>query len=179
MSVDRKQDCAGLTTASCLFLVRPLVRVVLALVIALFIPVAFGEPSPQPGVWQPLAGNKQIPLWPSAVPDADAMPGPESVETLHEGTGSMIWVRNVTRPTMTVYSPRAGDISGVAVVVLPGGGFEGLAMDLEGTEVCDWLTNKGVTCVLVKYRVPSLPYDWHCKCRRDSLVIPTPALEDV
>ena len=68
--------------------------------------------------------------------------------------------------------------AGVAVVVFPGGGFEGLAIDLEGTEVCDWLTSKGVTCVLLKYRVPSPPFDWHCKCRPDNLVTPRVALED-
>jgi acetyl esterase/lipase len=54
---------------------------------------------------------------------------------------------------MTVYSP-AGTNTGVAVVVFPGGGYWVLAIDLEGTEVCDWLTSKGITCVLLKYRVP-------------------------
>jgi len=62
-------------------------------------------------------------------------------------------VFHVSRPTMTVYSP-TGNNTGVAVVVFPGGGYEDLAIDLEGTEVCDWLTPKGVTCVLLKYRVP-------------------------
>jgi len=54
---------------------------------------------------------------------------------------------------MTVYSPE-GKNTGAAVVVFPGGGYEDLAIDLEGTEVCDWLTPKGITCVLLKYRVP-------------------------
>jgi acetyl esterase/lipase len=54
---------------------------------------------------------------------------------------------------MTVYSPK-GTNTGVAVVVFPGGGYRILAIDLEGTEVCDWLTSKGITCVLLKYRVP-------------------------
>jgi acetyl esterase/lipase len=40
--------------------------------------------------------------------------------------------------------------------VFPGGGYQILAIDLEGTEVCDWLTSKGITCVLLKYRVPGL-----------------------
>src|SRR5437868_5847614 len=44
--------------------------------------------------------------------------------------------------------------TGAAVVVFPGGGYESLAIDLEGTEVCDWLTSNGITCVLLKYRVP-------------------------
>jgi acetyl esterase/lipase len=54
---------------------------------------------------------------------------------------------------MTVHSPK-GSNTGAAVVVFPGGGYNVLAMDLEGTEACDWLTSKGMTCVLLKYRVP-------------------------
>jgi acetyl esterase/lipase len=54
---------------------------------------------------------------------------------------------------MTVYSPKEKN-TGAAVVVFPGGGYWILAIDLEGTEVCDWLTSKGITCVLLKYRVP-------------------------
>ncbi len=69
--------------------------------------------------------------------------------------GDMPWlsVEHVSQPTMTVYSPRGGKNTGAAVVVFPGGGYQILAIDLEGTEVCDWLTSKGVTCVLLKYRV--------------------------
>jgi len=64
----------------------------------------------------------------------------------------------VTRPTMTVYSPQGND-TGVAIVVFPGGGYQELAIDLEGTEVCDWLTPKGITCILLKYRVTDVgPY---------------------
>ncbi len=45
------------------------------------------------------------------------------------------------------------------MVVFPGGGYQTLAIDLEGTEVCDWLTAKGITCVLLKYRVTDVgPY---------------------
>ncbi len=54
---------------------------------------------------------------------------------------------------MTVYTPKQKN-TGAAVVVFPGGGYWILAIDLEGTEVCDWLTAKGITCVLLKYRVP-------------------------
>jgi acetyl esterase/lipase len=64
-------------------------------------------------------------------------------------------VSNVTRPTITVYSP-TGKNTGAAIVVFPGGGYQGLAIDLEGTEVCDWLTPKGITCVLLKYRVTAV-----------------------
>jgi acetyl esterase/lipase len=66
---------------------------------------------------------------------------------------------------MTVYPPK-GKNTGVAVVVFPGGGYQGLAMDLEGTEVCDWLTSQGVSCVLLKYRVPRSGQYWDKKLRR-------------
>lgn len=59
----------------------------------------------------------------------------------------------VSQPTMTIFSP-TGKNSGAAVVVFPGGGYQVLAMDLEGTEICDWLTSRGITAVLLKYRVP-------------------------
>lgn len=131
--------------------------------------------------WQPSAGHVQVPLWPGTPPDMQAMPGPEhaALRTEHLIAGKpWLEVANVSQPTMTVYAPR-GRNTGAAMVVIPGGGFEVLAMDLEGTETCDWLTSRGITCVLLKYRVPGAPYDWHCKCRPDDYVVPTMALEDV
>jgi acetyl esterase/lipase len=106
--------------------------------------------------WQPSPGHVQVPLWPATVPDAQAGAGPEDEMTARTNlVGGKPWfeVANVKRPTMTVYSPAKND-SGIAVVVFPGGGYTVLAIDLEGTEVCDWLTSKGITCVLLKYRVP-------------------------
>ena len=107
--------------------------------------------------WQPSAGHRQVAIWPGGAPDAQPSEGPEVVvgtgkESLVAGR-PWVYVNSVSVPTMTVYSPQ-GKNTGAAVVVFPGGGYEILAMDLEGTEVCDWLTAKGVTCVLLKYRVP-------------------------
>jgi acetyl esterase/lipase len=150
------------------------------LIIVVCIVFACGGLSAQTPDWQPLPGHTQVPIWPGAAPDAQPVPGPEMIKTDSNfliASRPVIGVYNVTRPTMTVYSPK-GKNTGLAVVVFPGGGFEGLAIDLEGTEVCDWLTSKGITCVLLKYRVPSLPYDWHCKCRPDDLVKSTLPLED-
>jgi acetyl esterase/lipase len=112
----------------------------------------------QKPVWQPAPGHTQIPIWQGATPDPQPVKGPETAETA--GTDSLVagrpWivVSNVARPTMTVYSPKDKN-TGAAVVVFPGGGYEILAIDLEGSEVCDWLTTRGITCVLLKYRVPA------------------------
>lgn len=130
-------------------------------------------------VWRPSPGHTQIQIWPGTPPDAKPMRGPEAFGTVRENVAGRPWtyVTNVSVPTMTVYSPKTRN-SGVAVLVLPGGGFEVLAIDLEGTEVCDWLTSRGITCVLLKYRVPSEPYDPKCDCRPDNLVTSTRSLED-
>ena len=102
----------------------------------------------KPG-WQPSPGHTQAPKWPGTAPDAQFGP-PPNTETVPE-PGE---VDNVSRPTETVYSPQ-GKNTGAAVVVFPGGGYYVLAIDLEGTEVCDWLMSKGITCVVLKYRVPN------------------------
>jgi len=118
----------------------------------------------RPAVWQPATGHAQVEIWPGVVPDPQPTKGPEKAENVgpKDFVAGRTWVdvENVSRPTMTVYPPK-GKNTGVAVVVFPGGGYEILAIDLEGTEVCDWLVQKGITCVLLKYRVPaprSKPY---------------------
>jgi len=127
------------------------------LLFAVCVVFAFGGLSAQKPVWQPSPGHRQMPIWPGAVPDARPVAGPEddtttTKESLVAGR-SWVYVGKVSRPTMTVYSPK-GKNTGAAVVVFPGGGYQILAIDLEGTEVCDWLTSRGITCVLLKYRVP-------------------------
>ena len=111
----------------------------------------------QTPVWQPSVGHKQQPIWPGTPPDARPNNGLETFATTgkNELVAGRPWsyVGNVSKPTMTVYSP-TGKNTGAAVVVFPGGGYLILAIDLEGTEVCDWLTARGITCVLLKYRVP-------------------------
>jgi acetyl esterase/lipase len=128
------------------------------LIFALCVLFACGGPSAQTPAWQPSPGHAQLPIWPAVVPDARPVAGPEVATTT--GKDSLVagrpWVAvsNVARPTIAVYSP-VGKNTGAAVVVFPGGGYEILAIDLEGTEVCDWLTSRGITCVLLKYRVPA------------------------
>lgn len=61
---------------------------------------------------------------------------------------------DVSVPTITVYKPAEEKDTGAAVLICPGGGYHILAMDLEGTEVADWLNSIGVTGIVLKYRVP-------------------------
>lgn len=131
-------------------------------------------------VWQPSSGHAQVEIWPGAIPNAQPAAGPESMETVEDPlVAGLPWmaVRNVSRPSMTVYSPK-GKNSGAAIVVFPGGGYQILAIDLEGTEVCDWLTSRGITCVLLKYRVPDSGPAWHEDCHCNIHPNAPTALED-
>jgi acetyl esterase/lipase len=128
------------------------------LIFVLCMGFASGHLSAQRTVWQPSPGHTQIPIWPGAAPNPQPVAGPEYAIAAGGKDGLVagkpwVAVERVSQPTMTVYSP-AGKNTGAAVVVFPGGGYEILAIDLEGTEVCDWLTSRGITCVLLKYRVP-------------------------
>src|ERR1700675_1740452 len=130
------------------------------LILALCVVSVFarGGLSAQQTTWQPSPGHTQVPIWPGAAPDAQPVAGPEVAKTTGKeflvAGRPAVGVSNVSRPTMTLYSPN-GKNTGAAVVVFPGGGYVILAIDLEGTEVCDWLTSQGITCVLLKYRVPA------------------------
>src|SRR5262245_50734378 len=134
--------------------------------------VAFHSVAAQASPWQPSAGHSQTAIWPGLPPGVKRVaPDSESFGTVDKLVAGKPWlyIRNVSKPTLTVYFPR-GRNTGAAIVVFPGGGYQILAIDLEGTEVCDWLTTKGITCVLLKYRVPNSGASWDqmCGCFRNT-----------
>jgi acetyl esterase/lipase len=150
------------------------------LLFALFVMFAFVGLSAQTPGWQPSPGHTQVPIWPGAAPDAQPVAGPEEMQTVKDPlVAGRPWIQvgRVSQPTMTVYSPK-GRNTGAAVVVFPGGGYMILAIDLEGTEVCDWLTSKGITCVLLKYRVPFSGQYWDAQRRCEVDPKAPMALED-
>lgn len=106
------------------------------------------SPEPQP-----------IPIWPDAAPGEKGDIGPEADMTKPDANKPankrVIRLGNVSKPTITLFRPPADKDTGAAVVVCPGGGYNILAYDLEGIEVCEWLNSVGVTGVLLKYRVPA------------------------
>lgn len=100
-----------------------------------------------------------IELWPGKPPGETRDVGEEKDITTDKSDRvagkRLIRLTNVSKPTLTVYPAPKGTGTGAAVLVCPGGGYNVLAMDLEGTEVCEWLNSIGVTAVLLKYRVPA------------------------
>src|ERR1700679_2522268 len=99
-----------------------------------------------------------VKIWPAAVPGGNA-----GIADEHDLTTwldplvadkPLIHLGNVSDPTITLYKADTHNDTGATVVVFPGGGYYILALDLEGTEVCEWLNSIGVNAVLLKYRVP-------------------------
>ncbi len=120
------------------------------------------------------AGSDQpmtLRLWPGGAPGTTLAAATGETTAFPAGAWvagkSVTILGNVSEPTLTLYAPPrvagapmgdASDLS-AAVVVFPGGGYNILAYDLEGSEVCSWLNRLRIACVLVKYRVPdSGPY---------------------
>lgn len=94
------------------------------------------------------------PAQPGAIALPTAIPGPDR-EVWHLDNGQVA-VRNVTRPTLTPVLP-VGRPNGIAMIVAPGGGFLGLAIEKEGWDVARWLANQGITAFVLKYRVMPTP----------------------
>jgi len=116
----------------------------------------------QPSGWPPAPGHLTLPVWPGVAPGASLNPPAEAETTAVSDNlvagRPVTLLSNVHSPTITLYPPK-GRNTGAAVVVFPGGAYQVLAIDVEGTEVCDWLSSIGITCLLLKYRVPgSGPY---------------------
>jgi len=101
--------------------------------------------------------QQTLPLWPHGTPEPPQTAEPESdsgkpVASFPAGHVATS-LANVTVPTLTVYPPHH-DNNGAAALVFPGGGYTHLAWTKEGTATCDWLNALGMTCLLIKYRVP-------------------------
>ncbi len=62
-------------------------------------------------------------------------------------------VKDISRPTITVYLPESPNPARSSVVIFPGGGFSHLAIDKEGHDIARWLNEKGIAGIVVKYRV--------------------------
>ena len=100
-----------------------------------------------------------IKIWPNHPPGEPLDVGAE--EDITKPTDRLIAgrriikLKNVAEPEAHVYLAPEEKRNGSAVVICPGGGFNILAWDLEGTEVAEWLNTLGVSAIVLKYRVPT------------------------
>lgn len=94
-----------------------------------------------------------VKLWPNGAPEKEGFTLEEEKEIPKKNENDVKRLTNVSDPTLAVYAPQ--NPNGTAVIVCPGGGYNILAIEHEGTQVCEWLNELGVTGLLLKYRVPA------------------------
>jgi acetyl esterase/lipase len=97
------------------------------------------EPCAVAGTNNDFLGIQTIRLWPGDAPGA--------IGKACEDT-----------PTLTIFEPAHGLVSGSAVVILPGGGYTHLAANHEGRQVADWFTTRGFRAFVLSYRLASHGY---------------------
>jgi acetyl esterase/lipase len=100
----------------------------LGVVVCLTLAVTLALPAAQPP-----EGAKVEPLWPADTPGIKE-------------------AKEQDRPTLMLCPAAKDKATGSAVVVCPGGGYGGLAMDHEGFQVANWLNENGVSAFILKYR---------------------------
>jgi acetyl esterase/lipase len=97
------------------------------------------------------AAQEVIPLYPGTPPGSSPENYPEK-EYFSKAWNTDV-VANVTKPSLTVFKPAPESKNGTAIVICPGGGFMALSISSEGTDVAKYLTARGVTAFVLKYRI--------------------------
>jgi acetyl esterase/lipase len=98
-----------------------------------------------------------VKLWPNGAPEPAGFKSEPELTIPPKNDKDVLRVTNVTEPTIAIY--KAEKPNGTCVIVAPGGGYHILAIEHEGTQVCEYLNTLGVTCALLKYRVPARSKD--------------------
>ena len=93
---------------------------------------------------------EEIFLWPQGAPGSEGKTAPETVEKNDKGQRN---ISTVHRPSITPFLPEAGKANGAAVLVIPGGGHSKLCFDHEGTNLGEWLAERGVAAFVLKHRL--------------------------
>lgn len=96
------------------------------------------------------AQKRIIPLWDGEIPNASNDKVNEYLEA-----EDIQKIFDVRVPTMEVFLPSIKTTNGQAVLICPGGGYEFLAYDWEGTDIAKWLNTKGIAAFVLKYRLPN------------------------
>jgi acetyl esterase/lipase len=102
-----------------------------------------------------MAGHLVLPLWPDGAPGSEQWIQQEQ-ETRSQPHGH-IFIRNITRPTLTVFLPDPAAATGAGAIICPGGGFHFVTFDNEGTKVAEWLNARGIAGFVLKYRLMETP----------------------
>lgn len=92
-------------------------------------------------------------VWPNGIPGSKQ--APDYTENTIDRKDGVLRVEKVTDPEISVYLPKKEKANGMAVLIIPGGGYGIVAIDHEGHAVAKWLNDQGIAGIVLKYRLPS------------------------
>ena len=108
-----------------------------------------------------LSSNAQkiIPLYNGKVPNSKIIAGlTDSALVFPMGKDTGHFVIRVSIPELTIYLPEKNKATGIAVIICPGGGYSGLAIDHEGHAIAKKLKDNGIAAFVLKYRLPNAEF---------------------
>lgn len=96
-----------------------------------------------------MSAQKVVKLWETNPPTSNEVTEAERFERNGD------WVTNVSTSELSIYQADKAVNTGMAIVICPGGGYSGLAIEHEGVQFAKWLNGQGITAVILKYRMPN------------------------
>ncbi len=100
------------------------------------------------------AQNYVVPLWKNEIPNSKVV-----AKTLADEPSNGDYFYSVTRPEISVYLPTNRNLTGKAVLIIPGGGYWKVTYSWEGTDIAKWLNANGIAAIVLKYRLPKQEFD--------------------
>ncbi len=97
------------------------------------------------------AQTNVIQLYNGVAPGSETWTWNEALNTNNAWNTDVVY--NVNKPTITLFAASKGTANGTAVIIAPGGAFRALSINSEGNEVAKWLSAKGITCFVLRYRL--------------------------
>lgn len=108
--------------------------------------------------------DKIVDLWPDLAPGETSRNTGEALPRRANENPPATRINNITRPQLHVFLPKAEKRTGTAILIFPGGGYNYVVSDKEGSEAADWLNDLGIVAVVVHYRTkPESPTAQHDK----------------
>ena len=101
--------------------------------------------------------SQVLPLYPPGHPTLQGQNEKEILTPPNAKPGQYFNIKNVHNPIIEVFLPPKEKATGTMMIVAPGGGHRELGWPNEGTQIAQWLNERGVAAAVLKYRLAFTP----------------------
>ena len=92
------------------------------------------------------------PLYPQGAPDNNGLPADKAVYAESHA-------EKIAEADYLLFRADPSTATGQAVVICPGGAYLGVAYTHEGIQVAQWMNERGITALMLRYRMPNGHHD--------------------